>query len=250
MHQFLGSRAGFYLNGGKALNLGRITSNSNVKCFASSSRVMFAKKNSRESSKKTFKFESVMYDRLNTILNKEPMNEGTQTKIEEMLNDYSYIIHKEDIDSNSPMSLDYSNLGRKFSDLLIENKRSLLSIIDNFKEKNKKLNVGSIDELENNATFVISKTPNGYLLNAMFACLLRILSRRLVSIENLNSVVEVGCDLGLDIVRKYFYIMTSKIKEERNQPYYVSDWKRDNIDVVEKLENTDLYFKVGSILLG
>lgn len=70
--------------------------------------------------------------------------------------------------------------------------------------------------------------------------------------NNSNSVVEVSCDLGGDLINHYYHICysnTKKIKNE-NKLYYLSTWKNENKKLVDKFNNSEFMFALGSILIG
>lgn len=199
------------------------------------------KKNNINTTNKYFKLGSPIFNNLKIIIRDNSINEETQRKIKKFLLDYSYI-SLDDKSNNKPKgfgSIDYSLINPMLSKILIESEKYLIKLIDNFKEENLS-NLSSkndddklYNELANILVVVNSKT----LVNIMYGYLLKIISspRGLVPqqgkapqgtsyerTENrLNSIVDVGYNLGRDLINNYYYIMylTTKSKIE-DKKYY------------------------------
>lgn len=172
---------------------------------------------------KNFKYNSPIYNSLNLMLKDKPINEETQRKIEKVLLNYSYIALNLDNKESHNFNIDYSKINTELAKLLMKEQESLLKLISNFKQdlSDRKINTqnNNIDQellsLEDiNQIFQI--IPNKYLITVMLGRTLKILSHHQESKNNFNSVVEVGYDLGKDIINHYCYL-SFLIKKKRSR---------------------------------
>src|SRR5699024_2521286 len=77
-----------------------------------------------------------IYNNLNIILRDNPTNEETQRKIEKFLFDYSYITLEDNDKKDYNMGgVNYSLINPSLSKILLENEKSLIKLINNFKDE-------------------------------------------------------------------------------------------------------------------
>jgi hypothetical protein len=57
----------------------------------------------------------------------------------------------------------------------------------------------------------------------MYGYLLKIISTYEIREDNSNSIVEINCDLGRDLVNNYYYSLYSQVRLQTKDPnYYLS----------------------------
>lgn len=178
---------------------------------------------------KSFKLGSPIFNNLNTIIRDNPINEETQIKIEKFLFDYSYISLKSaSLKNLSFGAIDYSVINPSLTKILIESENSLIKLIANFQYANlSKANSKSDDEILYvelaNILKVVSKKV---LISIMYGYLLKILSSYERQHDNLNSVVDIGYNLGRDLMNYYYYKKYLKVKKLatkiKDKNYYLS----------------------------
>lgn len=201
---------------------------------------------------KSFKYDSPLYQNLNILMKDNPINAETQQKIEKFLFDYSYIC----LDNkaiNKPFSgIDYSIINSRLAKLLLESKQSLIKIISNYKQTiSKPTKQNHMDKVFIEGVNILSDIEDEYLVNIIYGRILKILSTYNRSQDSLNSIVDVGYDLGRDLINNYYFYAYLRAKSNVNkETYYLSDWKRDNPTVVAKYEDITFIFNLGSVLVG
>ena len=85
----------------------------------------------------------------------------------------------------------------------------------------------------------------------MYGYLLKIITTYQRTDHKLNSMVDVCYSLGRDLVNNYYCISYLNIKSKRKiEKYYLSNWKSENKDILEKFEDNTVLFNIGSILIG
>jgi hypothetical protein len=209
-----------------------------------------------------FKFNSPIYQSLSLMLKDKPLNDETQIEIERLLLNYSYIALTSDNKSNNNFSVDYSMINSELSKLLLKEQDSLSKLITNFKQElsHNKTNNEYVSYLNTNiesiayadVNQILHSISNKYLINVMLGRLLKILSYYQQSKNDFNSVVEVGCDLGKDIINHYCYqsYLIKKSQVDNKSEYYLSTWKAENSEFISKCEDSTFQFELGSILIG
>lgn len=201
----------------------------------------------------TFKYDSPIYKNLNMMIKDNPINDETQKKIEKYLLEYSYISLEHE--SKKPfVGINYSIINSKLSKLLLDSKESLIKLIVNFKEElrsNKPIKSNKMDLVLIESKIILLEISNEYLVNIIYGSLLKILSTYKISQGSKNNVVDVGFNLGKDLINNYYYNMYLKSKSKKiDEIYHLSNWKSENKILVNKLEDQTLIFSLGSILIG
>jgi len=129
---------------------------------------------------------------------------------------------------NSNFSIDYSIINPNLTKILIENEDNLIKIIKHFMFENKYIDDSDlnndVDELHKELANILSVIPNKIVLSIMYGNLLKILSTFERTDSSLNSVVNIGINLGEELINTYYYHMylTFKSKTE-NKNYYLSN---------------------------
>jgi hypothetical protein len=154
------------------------------------------------------------------MLTNSPVNEETQKNIENLLMNYSYVDLSDKSLSDHNMRLDYSIVNRDLAKILLEEKESLFKLINNFRTHLQE----DMSPLNEDITNIFTTTRVDFFVRIMYGRLLKIIYYH-QRFENSNSVVDIGYDLGKDIINNYYEKCYSKYKKEyekENRLYYLS----------------------------
>lgn len=211
------------------------------------------KTNNSRNINNSFSLGSPIYNNLNILLRDNPTNEETQRKIEQFLFDYSYISLDEKSSKGFTIGgIDYSVINPSLSKILIDNEKYLIKLIHNF--KNEYLTIGNpqndditYKELANILKYVQSKN----VINILYGYLLKIISTYQRTDQNANSMVDICYNIGRNLVDYFYYVNYTNIKlYKKDEIYYLSNWKSENKDILDKFEDSTVLFTIGSVLIG
>lgn len=68
----------------------------------------------------------------------------------------------------------------------------------------------------------------------MYGCILKILSSFYRKPDKSISKVDIGYDLGRDLINNYYYIEYLSVKKTKDKNYYLSNWKSENKHILVK----------------
>jgi len=153
-----------------------------------------------------------MFGYLYNWLGKSPINEETQESMEKYLLDYTYI----GIDSNDKNSnplIDYSMFSNNLTKLLINKKKYLLNIINNFRNTSHDIKKGKkVNQKETSRHFLnvlLSEVKNEEIIAIIFGRLMRIITRynRFYTNDGSLDIFQEICD---NIITDYIYSLYTK----------------------------------------
>ena len=228
---------------------------------------------------KSLRENSPIYSYLNQWLAKSPINETTQRALEQYLLDYTYI--SLDSRDDNPL-IDYSLISSRLKRLLVDKKESLIKIINNFRgiiiNINKK-RINQKDKSQYYLNLLLKEMDNEDVIAIIYGRLMRIISRynRFYSDDGPLDILHSITD---DFIRNYFFSLYIKyiynihienpahnmeinkkltsyekkrarmnIEWELKKKYTLSDWKRDNKDLVEVFKDPTLKTYIGGIII-
>lgn len=210
------------------------------RCF--SSDISNTKKDIKKTNK-SFKLNSPLFENLSILLRDNPINEETQIKIEKFLFDYSYISLIRPKPDN--FSIDYSIINNKLTNLLFDTKLSLIKLINHF------INDNNQEVLNKELVILFRDLSSETIVSIMYGFLLKIISTYEKRDTKFCSVVNISFILGRELINNYYYLeyLINK-KEVGDTEYFLSTWKNENQDILNKFEDNIILFNVGSVLLG
>lgn len=175
-------------------------------------RELLSRKLLNRINKNSFKTDSDIYQQLTIFLQKSPINESTQTKIEEYLLNTSYMTIKDKIDNNN--TLNYTLLGdTKIKEYIKESSEMLEDYINNFRNKSFNINTERFNQKAFNKyhlNIIFNELDNNKLIIEIalghFAKIMSCTDR----ISNSNSTLQIANEIGDVLVKNYFYILYSK----------------------------------------
>jgi hypothetical protein len=198
----------------------------------------------------------VIKDLINIIIT-EPVNTGTQLKIERYLRNQHLesLIMKRDKDSNKNKPINYNVLTSSLQKELFENEEDLLKLINNYKTNVKHKNVK--DKTDNQLIQeIVLNSPNEFIISIMFGRLLKIFSNNGRLNQNTYST-NVYIDLGRELIEKYIYVLYLRslnvidpAKYRLSLRYPLSQWKEDHSELMDILKDSTFQLRVGSLLVG
>jgi len=136
--------------------------------------------------------------------------------------------------------------------MLIESSEELSNLINKFKRRNvgNIYNVDSIKEMDRPhyyMSIILKEVRTDYIVSIL-------LGKFLVIINNAknqdNNCINIFGDLGKQTVQNYFYVLYSKEKAKRldTYKYSFSEWKRENIDIINIYTNS-IEHRIGALLI-
>ena len=221
--------------------------------FSSYTCFYYPKTKESNSVNNSFSIESPIYNNLNIILRDNPTNEETQKKIEKFLFDYSYISLEENDRKDYGMGgINYSIINPSLTKILLENEKSLIKLIHNFKNEYISINSAENDEITyKELANILKDVQSKNVISIMYGYLLKIITIYQRTDQKTNSMVDVCYNMGRDLVNNFYFINYTRIKSnKKNEIYYLSNWKSENKDILDKLEDSTVLFTIGSVLVG
>jgi hypothetical protein len=182
---------------------------------------------------------SEVFHEIGEYLKSAPVNKDTQLKVENALYDYSYISLTESSLKSEKPSVNYKLINKKLSTLLLEERTKLVDYINinrslTFNEEPKRTN----DKRQYSLNKVLKELSDDYIISVIYGRLFKIISKYDVSPDS-NSAVYVFVDIGNDLVEKFYYhLYTIQKKILKDKTYKLSDWKRENGDIVTTYTNS------------
>lgn len=182
--------------------------------------------------------QEVFYD-IAEYIKRSPINKDTQLKIESSLYDYSYITLTENMDKSDKPVINYKLINKRFSDLLIEERERIVDYINRSRELSfEKEPTKANDLIQYLLSTVLKELKDDYIISVIYGRLFKIVSRYHISIDS-NKAVDIFVDIGTDLIQNYFYVLYSKHKSQVGDRWYkLSDWKRENSNLVSKYDDT------------
>ena len=116
------------------------------------------------------------------------------------------------------------------------------------KSEENQLNIKAKIELVKIINLVSSK----FIVNIMYGRLLRIMTSYSKSTGESINMVNIGFDLGKDLINKYHYTLYLRDKKESADNLRFSVWmsvNKDKLDLADELDDNTSLFNIGSILV-
>jgi len=195
----------------------------------------------------------IVKDLINIVIT-EPMNSNTQLKIERYLkNQYqNYLINKQKLESDKIKPLNYNNLTGLLNKELHEYYEPLIKMIINFKStviSTEKTELALIQD-------IILNSPDDFIISIMYGRLLRVFSNNGRLNKNTYST-NVYVDIGKELIENYIFNLykkslniTDPAKYVLSLKYPLSQWKKDNSELMDTLNDSTFQLNVGSLLVG
>ena len=210
--------------------------------------------NNREQNK-SIKEGSDLFDRLNIFLVNSPINDETQRKLERYLLEYSYFSLS---DKNKDSSLiNYNLISKELVYSFNEGKEKINNYLNNFKKRSfDKLTSLKNKKIKNNHYYyfnnMIKVVNNDYVISIILGRLMRIISSY-NKYNDYNNVASVCNDLVNELIRKYYYELYIKSKEEKkdsiDNTYSMSHWREDNQELINLYNDSIIKGEIGSIII-
>lgn len=180
-----------------------------------------------------------VYFNIKEYIQNNPVNNDTQLKIEEDLYKYSYNTLNDKLTKSDKPLIDYKLINKKFSELLIGERVKLIDYIIRsrdleFKKEPSKVN----DKILYLLGIVLKTLKDDYIISIIYGRLFKIISMYNIAHDK-NKAVNTFVDIGKDLVSSYFYELYIKHKKVlKTDVYRLSDWKKENNDLIDKFDDT------------
>lgn len=191
-----------------------------------------------------------IYDKFEHFLQENPHNEETQRKLEEYLHDFEYLKFQEKSDAViSGIATNYIN--KSLRDFLFPYKEILTNKINIFLENSYDLN--SEDQNIKAKAYlieIIKVIKEDYVISVIFGRFMRIITNNKLNLTNhKNIALDIIKDIAEDLIRQYIYSIYLKDKMDKLKTYTLSDWKEDNKDLINSLDDINIKIFLGSIIV-
>jgi len=188
-----------------------------------------------------YDLNSPIFTELLSILTNNPINQESQLRIEQFLQNQALELSKLKLSTNDKSK---SNISNALISKLIEKKSSLEKIINNYK-----INLNLMDDkLSSLNTQIINNMDIEFLINIIFGRILTIISNNQL-LNNKTFQVEVTINLGKEMVNKYNLKAYKKVKQSNPNLTYIQ-WKQDNQELINQTEDTQFQFELGNVLIN
>ena len=197
----------------------------------------------------TLRENSAVFNGLKHLILNNPINESTQIKLEKFLLESAYTEEK-------GFNLDYMVSGN-FTKLLIGEVDNIRKLISNFKkeyvtyrgkEEEYPLNIKAKVRLAK----ILAVVGREYITNIMLGRLLRIMTSYKRSTGESINMVNIGFELGKDLMNRYHYVLYSRDKNNSSKNIRFSVWmaqNKDKLKLVDEFSDNPLLFTIGSVLV-
>jgi hypothetical protein len=211
------------------------------------------------------KDESYIFTQLGEYLKSLPVNEDTETTIENFLLNYSSILYNKKLDKQKSMPVNYNLISNKFTKLLTSKESTIDDFLNNIRDrvytkKPVRKSEVSLYYLHN----ILKVVDNSFVKSIINGRLLRIINVN-NQLHNLES--NLSLELGSDLVKHYHYSLyikelklklklsdssnINKTSVKYNLNYTLSDWKRENENIINEYnyKNDEFIGYLGSVLV-
>lgn len=166
-----------------------------------------------------YDLNSPIFTELLSILTNNPINEETQLRIEQFLQNQALELSKLKLSTNDNPKTKISNA---LISKLIEKKSHLEKIITNYK-----INLNLLDDkLSSLNTLIINNLDIEFLINIIYGRILTIISNNQL-LNNKTYQLDVTINLGKEMVNKYNLKTYKKVKQSNPKLTFIK-WKQDN----------------------
>nr|pir DNA-directed RNA polymerase (EC 2.7.7.6) - Podospora anserina mitochondrion plasmid pAL2-1 [Podospora anserina] len=258
-HLFNFSLARTYLNfsnGFRAFSTSTHTSyNQPLMTYDLQDHTMDIEEMKKENLEKSFKSNTYMFKCLTNTINNKPINEKTQMEMEELLNKFTYASFSKKLEANqkNPEIMDYSTTNPKLAAMTTDVRPTLISMINNLQKDYPDYFMAKTFKKSDKNEYYMGLVMKGLtpeeMINSIFFHVLKVLSFHTKKLDKSNSTSDMAFGMGKVLVENFYYNEFIKIKnklsKEEQKCYYLSNWKKDNKDMVEKTEDNMFQFLLG-----
>lgn len=169
--------------------------------------------------------------------------ETVQSKIETFLISEQNIISKKKLESNNS-DLNYNILNPDLLRIFLESQDSLFKLFLNYKSK---FNAEIQSPIDKEIYTILVKIPFNEILNILNGKLFLILSNNDL-INNFTRVTPVAIDVGLALMNRYYYALSTESDTVDFKTFYNSTLKNSKIS--KSSDDSDFYLKLGIAVLS